>query len=805
MRCLPAVFILLAMGCSPSETPSVERDAFIPGTPGADAVVSFDGGVVDDSGTPDGDVGVVRLDGGVVDGAVDAAVRPPLGELLWPSRSCVAQVERCAPSNYSVRLAGEFTCVAEDECWADGALGLEVTDTACGTPGNVIHRLELEATEWLQPGQIYGYKLITQSPGAEPRWIIDERAEYRTMQDGCLNSGLRLPDCEARPQVAVISSTRPSWDTFKLDAQIYAAAGGAGINEITVMLDGEPIDGYSLSDGGLMSLQLDGLGEGKHRIELQVSDSDGLDSAPVTLPFWVEQTPFDWRDGPLYLLFIDRFANGAPDNDSPLGGLDPSVEWQGGDLQGAQQALEAGYFESLGVKTIWLSPVNAQVDSAMSGRVSDAMIAPYHGYWPVRARAVEPRFGGNSALKSFVKAAHDRGLRVLLDLINNQVHQQHEYVLSNPDWFRQGCVCGIGEGCGWSERPFDCLFAPYLPDIDWTNPEAQARFIDDAIYWVEEFDVDGFRVDAVKHVEPMAVFNLRAELKRRFEQGGERIVMLGETAVSAGDRYQGLCGVEYPDGYAWIEGYTGPRALDGQFDFPTYHRMGGFLRGEGSLRDVEAAIADSEMNYSSDALHVQFLGSHDTPRIISRASRDPGAECRLEGECGSPLPEPVEDANVYARTRIAWALLYTTRTIPLLYYGDEIALPGANDPDNRRSLNWGGRIGEGLPDSLTELQRENLQFMESLGQLRARHPALQRGDRTTIRVDDNLLVYRRQAGSDVALVFLNLSEAQDVLISGEENQGFEVLLGDGALTPTPEGIRVRLSGQSAVVVGTTLP
>jgi glycosidase len=109
---------------------------------------------------------------------------------------------------------------------------------------------------------------------------------------------------------------------------------------------------------------------------------------------------------------------------------------------------------------------------------------------------------------------------------------------------------------------------PYLPDIDWNQAGAEKRFIADATNWIADFDLDGFRVDAVKHVEANSVYNMRAELSRRFEQGGARVFMVGETAVGENDSGN-FFGESFSDGYAWIDAYTGPTALDGQFDFPT--------------------------------------------------------------------------------------------------------------------------------------------------------------------------------------------------------------------------------------------
>ncbi len=81
------------------------------------------------------------------------------------------------------------------------------------------------------------------------------------------------------------------------------------------------------------------------------------------------------------------------------------------------------------------------------------------------------------------------------------------YVQAQLDWFRKVCQCGDdANGCGWSVRPFDCLFQPYLPDINWTIPETEKQFIADAVWnWIAAFDLDGFCVDAVKHVEANSV------------------------------------------------------------------------------------------------------------------------------------------------------------------------------------------------------------------------------------------------------------------------------------------------------------
>ena len=252
--------------------------------------------------------------------------------------------------------------------------------------------------------------------------------------------------------------------------------------------------------------------------------------------------------------------------------------------------------------------------------------------------------------------------------------------MDNPEWFRTDCVCAQVPGCGWSERPLECLFADYLPDINWTLEEVQNQFIDDAVYWVDEYNVDGFRVDAVKHVETTAIYNLRAALQDRFEQGGHRIMMFGETAVGQFDQYSGGCGIEYDDGYAWISGYTGSNALDGQFDFPTYHRMKGMLYSGSSLAELPSIYADLINRYKASDLHVRFIGSHDNSRMISRADSNPYANCKFLDESTASLPTRVTDPSAYGRMLEMMVMLYSLPGIPLLYYGDEWAMAGGNDP-----------------------------------------------------------------------------------------------------------------------------
>jgi neopullulanase len=684
-------------------------------------------------------------------------VVPAGSAVSWGRRPCTATLRYSGPGQ-NVQLAGSFTG------WKPIAMQQ--------VGGAFEHTLEPGAD--LESGKRYAYKFIV-----DGEWRLDRTAALRLPDGDCMNSGVQMPDCLAGPEVvgeATEATASGDQGTVKARFKVAAAADGEALTEVLVSSDGKalPAGSHHLDPAtGAVEVPLSGLARGKHRLRFQAKDGKGRAAEPVDLPFWIEAERFDPRDGLLYMLFTDRFAEGDGKRESAGAEVQYPADWHGGDLQGGLAAMKSGYFETLGVRTLWISPVNQQVDGHFVGRDDANQYAAYHGYWPVKAREVERRFGGSRALRDFVAEAHRRGLRVLVDLINNQVHEQHEYVQPHPDWFRRGCVCAIDPGCGWSERPFDCLFASYLPDINWLVAAAEKQFIDDAIAWLDDYDLDGFRVDAVKHVEPNSIFNLRAEVSRRFEQGGHRVLMFGETAIGADETYDFFCEkVQNPtgagNGYSWIDIYVGSNGLDGQFDFPTGNRVlgEGLVTDTATLKDVEAALAVAQANYQASDLNVTFLGTQDSSRAASRAARDP----RRDNRWGDLPAAAYSDAATYQRLRRAFTLAFTAPGVPFLYNGDEVALPGGGDPDNRRNMVLPadpGLAGLQLAEpgkaapTLSAEQQAHLSFMRALGTARAASRVFSRGQRTVVVAEDDLdVVAWRQAGAPgLGLALINRGAA----------------------------------------------
>ena len=682
-------------------------------------------------------------------------------DLVWThTTECILTLKYQDSTAQQVQLAGSFTN------WAQAPIEMQRRGD--------IFTLDLEEGDFgLTSSDRYPYKLIV-----DGEWILDPDNHLQAFDGDCLNSAFKLPDC-GQPSLS-FTSLEASWNQgagqIKGVAALRVIQGDERLTRIEVKIGDQLIPFAVNWSEGTIEFTLTGLRQGKYWISLTIDTETRDDPITHSAALWVEERPFSWTTTPMYMLLVDRFANGDPQNDQAVGSpVGYSADWHGGDLQGALRALEAGYFDELGVKAIWLSPINQQVEGHFPDRVgAGRRFSAYHGYWPISGRSVDPRYGGDEGLRDFVQAAHERGIRVLLDLINNQIHEEHEYYLSHPEWFRTSCVCGLEAGCGWSERPLDCLFASYLPDINWRVEAAEEQFIADALYWVDEFDIDGFRVDAVKHVETTSIYNLRDALFKRFEGDGQgtRIWMFGETAVGEADQLNDGCGITYEDGYQWIDAYTGVRALDGQFDFPTHHRVRWqLLSGEGNFWEIDAAIADSLSRYHPRGLHVRFLGSHDSSRVASEASRDQAIRCRFEDEGCGGLSSISSDPLIYQRLRRAWLLLWSSPGIPLLYYGDEVGMAGGNDPDSRRDMMWGEDLSElqmSAPDReapvLSDQQLALRSWFTQLADLSQRSPSFSGGQWQTLWVDPNFYVFAKyttlpSGAREVSLIALNQQNA----------------------------------------------
>ena len=561
------------------------------------------------------------------------------------------------------------------------------------------------------------------------------------------------------------------------------------------------------------------------------------DAAPVPLATHVD----DWRDEVVYQVLVDRFANGDVNNDY---GAKPGhlSRYQGGDWRGLEEHLD--YLEALGVTTLWISPVVKNVET-------DADFDAYHGYWAQDLAEANPHFGDVSELRSLVSAAHGRGMKVVLDIVTNHMGQVFFYDQNlngqadvyiggsgstspvtrstefDPDWDPRGVQVvtslGVGgrapmvffdqptisrerpkpevlgtaaayHGFGRTldyEQPDQLLMGDFpggLKDVATENPEVRDAMVDSYTRWAELVDLDGFRIDTVKHVEHgfWQVFT-KGVRERLAAQGKDRFLMFGE----AFDGRDDLLG-----------SFTVPGELDSVFNFSQKFLVYGGVfeqahdaNAQRGTTAIASSWAQRDTNWSATPqvggtgvaparMPVNFLDNHDVPRFLFNAKGD------------------------VAALRNALTLLFTQEGLPCLYYGTELDFDGGNDPANREVLWTRGFDTTGV----------TFQHVSKLAQLRRELPALRKGethvlfatDHTQLESDAGLFAFERtggDAGAAYALVVLNTNgrNAAQTELTTTMPAGTVLVdrLGDGTtqLTVGAQGqVTVAVPAQSALVL-----
>jgi glycosidase len=447
-----------------------------------------------------------------------------------------------------------------------------------------------------------------------------------------------------------------------------------------------------------------------------------------------------WQSSVMYMVFLDRFANGDPGNDHGISGAPAASNYQGGDLAGLLGKINDGYFDTLGVNTLWLTSPIENANGVETGSDGEPYTA-YHGYWPLKVDAIEDHLGNLDDLKKVVDAAHGRGIRVLVDYVMHHVHQASTVYHDHPDWFwpNNNCICG--QGCSWDNLPdrTRCWFDPFLPTFDFEKAEPRKFSVDNAISWAKQTGIDGYRLDAVKHIDTSWITDLKARVHSELESSGKVFYLIGET---------------FSADKSLIKSYVDPASkLTGQFDFPERSQvLRSVLMRQAPMSELDGFLDGNDGFYGSGTLMGTFLGNHDLPRLIHLAENQPQFGDWDSGKARGwsnqpslpPYPEP------FQRVAVAYAFLMTTRGVPLIYYGDEIGMPGAGDPDNRRMMQW---------SNLSANQEWLRTRIGKLASIRAAHPALARGVRQKLFSNDDLYVYEMLGAKDHLWVALNRGDS----------------------------------------------
>ena len=417
----------------------------------------------------------------------------------------------------------------------------------------------------------------------------------------------------------------------------------------------------------------------------------------------------DWHAMVMYFLMIDRFNNGMPDNDSPVEDQDimPIANHKGGDLTGVALKIVDGYLGRLGVNTVWLSPITKNAKGAW-GYWSDprtsvsSKFSSFHGYWPISNTVIDPAFGSRAEFNGFVDFAHSADMNVILDYVANHVHEDHPIYKKHPDWATD---LYLPDGSmnieRWDDHRLTTWFDTFLPTLDLSRPEVYSAMTDSAMWWVENSAVDGFRHDATKHIPEVFWRTLTTKMKVLNRTRGRRLFQIGETYGSP----------------SLIRSYISSGMLDAQFDFNHYDAAVAALAfDEGSFENLASTARESLKSYGAHNLMGNITGNQDRIRFTSLADGGVVPEGNGKFEGWTQDIKHIKGGGGFEKMRMLMSYLMAMPGIPCIYYGDEIADVGGNDPDNRRVMRFKDlSLEEGNTLSWTsewiKLRRSRMSFM----------------------------------------------------------------------------------------------
>lgn len=489
----------------------------------------------------------------------------------------------------------------------------------------------------------------------------------------------------------------------------------------------------------------------------------------------------------IYLLMPDRFANGDTSNDNIPGMLEGTDRSQpyarhGGDLKGLSDRLD--YLQDLGMTAIWVAPI-FENDMPPNYAIGAGF---YHGYAATDMYKVDRRLGSNEEFRQLVGDAQAKGMKVIMDMIHNHVGTHHWFIQDMPsaDWVHDQTVHGntnyrtstIMDPYA-SERDRNSTvkgwFVDEMPDLDQRNPLLARYLIQNTLWWIEYAGIDGIRMDT----HPYPYKEYMAEWTRAVLSEYPRFNIVGEAwmpnvATTAWFQY------DFPN----VQGYNS--FLPSVTDFPLYYALGSAFHEDAGWDTGITRLyytLSQDFLYSDPYLNVIFVDNHDLNRYFSSQGEDP------------------------AKFKLGLTFLLTTRGIPQIFYGTEIAMKGGRiDPDKRRDFP-GGWPGDPV-DAFTPEGRETLgvtdvfDHVRKLTRWRQDKDVIHFGRLTHFVPEQNVYVYFRHNEQESVMVVLNSNaEAKTIPTArfAERLAGFttgvdiltdEVLTDLGSLTVPARGERV---------------
>jgi len=442
----------------------------------------------------------------------------------------------------------------------------------------------------------------------------------------------------------------------------------------------------------------------------------------------------------IYLLMPDRFSNGNPSNDNVEGMLETADRSNpngrhGGDLKGISDHLD--YIKDLGVTGIWLNPFLENNQPSFS----------YHGYSITDLYRVDPRYGTNEEFKDLISKAHGKGLKLMMDMICNHIGSGHWWMkdLPSDDWvhkfdtftrtsYRSSVYMDPYAAESDAEIMEKGWFDNTMPDLNQSNPLVENYLIQNSLWWIAYFGIDGIRMDTYPYPEK----NMMSRWAKRMTDEFPGFFIVGEVWYQ-----QETLTAYWSFGKINSDGYQSN--LPSVTDFPlslTTHRAfnepDGWTEGMARLYSV----LSQDFIYPEPFRNVIFLDNHDLPRFFTQTGKSIG---------------------IY---KMALSFILTTRGIPQFYYGTEILMEG----DKNRG---DGYLREDLPggwsgdkrsvftgQDLNATEKEAFEFTRKIINWRKEKEVIHSGKLKQFIPENNLYVYFRYNEKESVMIVLNNNEKE---------------------------------------------
>jgi glycosidase len=509
----------------------------------------------------------------------------------------------------------------------------------------------------------------------------------------------------------------------------------------------------------------------------------------ATIPFTIEEplktnTHFQGitTADVIYLIMPDRFADGDQSNNIPPGAPPAATDrknsraYHGGDLRGVINRLP--YLKELGVTALWLTP---WYDNWNGVNQCDKPWCPntyYHGYHAVDYYAVEDHFGDMTTLRELVEKAHGLGIKIIQDQVANHVGSQHPWVKDPPldNWFhgtlaqhslnkfRNSSLLSPHANQAEVRNTLDGWFSDDLPDMNQEEPEVARYEIQNSLWWLGMTGLDGVRQDTIQYMPRFFIRDLSNALQRQYP----RMWMVGE--VFERDAAQTAYFIGGRAGWDGID-----TKLDSVFDFASWNTSLLVFTNKSPMRALRDQLKYDAL-YPDPQKITNLANNHDTTRFMSLD------DATMEG----------------AMMHVAYTL--SLRGTPQIYYGEEIAMEGKGDPDNRRDFPGGfpGDTRNAFTSAgRTTREQKMFEWTRAWIRLRAEHPALRQGRLIDLFYDDDAYVFAREIQTETVIVAFNRDGAEKKLTLPLDAMGFR----DGAeLSPLiGTSVRSRVANGQAIL------